>query len=66
MTTPRQRMMAIFETRCLLEALTMAPDSIAHRMVRQEALRLLEDYPLNAHMELTAVALPDMWELTKI
>ncbi|WP_419721450.1 BPSL0761 family protein [Paraburkholderia tropica] len=65
MTTPRQRTLAVFEARFLLEALVMAPDLIAHPMVRHEALRLLEHYPLNAHMELTAMALPDMWEQTK-
>lgn len=57
--------MAVFEIRYLLEALVMAPDLIARRMVRQEASRLLEHYPLNAHMELTAMALPDIWEPTK-
>ncbi|WP_425497448.1 BPSL0761 family protein [Paraburkholderia fynbosensis] len=62
MTTSYERTLALFQTRDLLEALVCAPDEIAHRMVREEALRLLEHYPLNAHIQLTAIALPDMWD----
>ncbi|WP_414858466.1 BPSL0761 family protein [Paraburkholderia tropica] len=62
MTTPYDRTLALFQTRDLLEALVVAPDDIAHRSVREEALRLLEHYPLDAHIRLTGMALPDMWD----
>lgn len=62
MTTPYERTLALFQTRDLLKALVVAPDDIAHRAVREEALRLLEHYPLNAHIQLTAMELPKMWD----
>lgn len=65
MTTPYERTLALFHTRDLLEALVVAPDEIAHPAVREEAMRLLEHYPLNAHIPLTAMALPDMRDLMR-
>ncbi|WP_322050555.1 BPSL0761 family protein [Paraburkholderia bannensis] len=65
MTTPDERTIAVIQTRWLLEALVCATDSIAHSMVRVEALRLLQHYPADADLTISAAALPKVWRSVK-
>jgi hypothetical protein len=54
--------MAVLQTRDLLKALVCATDSIAHTDVRIEALRLLQHYPEDVDISISAAVLPKVWK----
>jgi len=62
MTTPRERTRSVIQTRVFLRALC-SPWGIGGvpADVRREALRLLTHYPDDSHLDLAAIAWPDVW-----
>lgn len=60
MTIPTERTTAVIETRRLLQML--ASDSLTDTSkIREVAIRLLQHYPLDIDLSVSASALPNVW-----
>ncbi|WP_319001452.1 BPSL0761 family protein [Burkholderia sp. AU39826] len=62
MTTPRERTKAVVDTREFLLILASADEITVRGLVQTMAMRLLRHYPLDIDLEVSAAALPGVWD----
>lgn len=61
MTTPRERTKAVTDTRELLQMLAAADEITIGGLVQTVAMGLLRHYPLDADLDVSSSALPEVW-----
>ncbi|WOD17125.1 BPSL0761 family protein [Paraburkholderia kirstenboschensis] len=61
MTMPHERTKAVVETRKLLQLLASSEHVASHKGIHAIAVRLPRHYPLDIHLDISAVALPGVW-----
>ncbi|WP_232484178.1 BPSL0761 family protein [Burkholderia ubonensis] len=61
MTTADERTNAVVETRAFLQMLASDSNCAPHNDLRELAVRLLRYYPLDVDLDVSAVALPNLW-----
>ncbi|MFL9889342.1 hypothetical protein P0D71_07175 [Paraburkholderia sp. RL17-383-BIF-A] len=63
--TPEERTRAILDARQLLQTLAAGDEITVVNLLRSVAVGVLQHYPLDVDLELSAVALPEIWGALK-
>lgn len=64
-TAPEERTRAVLDARQLLQTLAAGDEITVVNLLRSVAVGVLQHYPLDVDLEVSAIALPEIWGAPK-